>query len=235
MAQDAVWLRPATSGIGRPARHTREAITLAAIDVAGRDGLASLTMRRVASELGTSAGSLYRHVTSREELIDLMVDHVGGEYILAQSSDRWIDDLVALALQGLEINRRHPWLGDVRPTPLVGPNGLNLSEHVLALLEGHPATDSQKLIAFAVMNALITAFARSQPATPDPDRVQSQAAYLAHVLPQGRHPHLAALVPDGPEPSDEIFPDVIRGVLRGLLEPSPSPGGATKRTRPGAS
>ncbi len=194
-----------------------------------------MSVRSVASELGTSAGSLYRHVISREELIDLMLDHVAGEYILTPPGDCWIDDFVSLALEGVEINRRHPWLGDVRATPLVGPNGLNLSEHVLTLLEGHPASDSQKLIAFAVMNALITAFARSQHGTPDPDRVQSQEAYLAHVLPLGRHPHLAALVPAGPEQPDELFPNVIRGVLIGLLEPSPSPGRAEEKRRPGIS
>lgn len=224
MAHDAVWLRPASSSIGRPARHTREALTLAAVGVADRDGLAAVTMRRVASELGTRAGSLYRHVTSREELIDLMVDQAAGEYVLPPPISSWLDDLVSLALQGVAIHRRHPWLGDVKGTPVVGPNGLNLSEHVLTILEGHPAGDSQKLIAYAVMNALITAFARSQHGTPDPNRVQNQAAYFADVLSRGQHPHLAALAPDSPERSDEVFPDVIRGVLLGLLGPSPSPG-----------
>lgn len=58
MTHEVVWLRPTTSGIGRPPRHTRAAVTLAAVHLADRDGLAALTVRSVASEVGTSAGSL---------------------------------------------------------------------------------------------------------------------------------------------------------------------------------
>lgn len=128
-----------------------------------------------------------------------------------------------LAVQGVDINRRHPWLADVTAAPLVGPNGLRLTEYVLALLEDHPASDSQKLVAYAVMIALVTAFASSQYGAADPSRAHGTAAYLAHLLAQGHHPHLAAHVTGSDHP-DELFPDVMRGVLRGLLEPSRGPG-----------
>ncbi|WP_421735593.1 TetR/AcrR family transcriptional regulator [Cellulomonas sp.] len=218
MAPEAVWLRAEGSGIGRPPRHTRDTVTVAAVRAADRDGLAALTMRSVAAELGTGGGSLYRHVTGRDELVDLMVDHVAGEYQLPAPSGRWLDDLVALAVQGLAIHQRHPWLTEVVGTPLVGPHGLRLSEHVLAVLDAHPAGDSQKLVAYAVMNALISSFARTLHGTPDPERSQAQVEYVAHVLARGEHPHLAGLSPDSPRTPDEVFPDVIRRVLRGLLE-----------------
>lgn len=219
MAHDVVWLRPENSGAGRPPRHTREAVTLAAIRVADRDGLPALTMRGVAAQLGTGGGSLYRHVTSRAELIDVMVDHVAGEYTLTPPSGHWLDDLVAIALQGIEINRRHPWLADVLATPVLGPNALNLIEHVLTVLKDHHADDSQKLVAFAVMNALISSFARTRHGAPDTDRAQRQATYLAHVVALGGHPHLAALAPEEPADPDQLFPDVLRRVLQGLLDP----------------
>ena len=218
MAHEVVWLRGASSGVGRPPRHTRETVTLAAIHAADRDGLAALTMRSVAAQLGTGGGSLYRHVASREELIDLMVDHVAGEYLLDEPSGRWLDDLVALAVQGLQIHLRHPWLTEVVGAPIVGPNGLRVSEHVMTLLDEHPANDGQKLVAYAVMNALITSFARAIRSAPDPARTEAQAAYLAHVLARGEHPHLAALDPSTARQPDDVFPEAIRRVLRGLLD-----------------
>jgi AcrR family transcriptional regulator len=218
MSPEVVWLRATGSGVGRPPRHTRETVTLAAVHAADRDGLAALTMRSVAAELGTGGGSLYRHVTSREELIDLMVDHAAGEYVLHEPTGHWLDDLVALAVQGLEIHRRHLWLTEVVTAPVVGPHGLRVSEHVMALLAEHPAHDSQKLVAYAVMNSLISSFARAMDSAPDPERAQAQAAYLAEVIPRGDHPHLARLDPGSTRKPDDVFPDVIRGVLRGLLD-----------------
>lgn len=224
MAHEVVWRRATSSGIGRPPRHTRETVTLAAIHAADRDGLAALTMRSVAAELGTGGASLYRHVTSREELIDLMVDHAAGEYVLDDPSEHWLDNLVALAVQGLQIHQRHLWLTEVAVTPVVGPNGLKVSEHVMSVLSKNPAHDSQKLVAYAVMNSLISSFARAIHSAPDPDRSRAQAAYLAHVISQGDHPHLAALRPGITQPPDEVFPDAIRRVLRGLLDQNDADG-----------
>ena len=66
---------------GRPARRvslTREGIVDAALVVLDREGLDGFSMRAVAEELGTGAGSLYWHVRGKEELLNLMVDRVIG-------------------------------------------------------------------------------------------------------------------------------------------------------------
>ena len=60
-------------------RLTVEAITRAAVEVADAEGLAALSMRRVAERLGVAAMSLYTYVPGKAELLDLMVDAVGGE------------------------------------------------------------------------------------------------------------------------------------------------------------
>jgi AcrR family transcriptional regulator len=218
VSDDVIWMRPHHSTVGRPARLTREALTRAAVRVADAEGLAAVTMRSIASELGTGGGSLYRHVTGRDELVDLMVDHVAGEYVLEAPTGDGIADLTALALQGLAIHRRHRWLGEVVATPVLGPHGLALTEHVLTVLERHPAADGRKLVAFATMNALTTAYARSGHGDQDPARARGQAAYIAHLVAEGRLPRLAALRPEvGVEP-DEVFPVMLRRVLRGLLD-----------------
>ncbi|TMR18026.1 helix-turn-helix transcriptional regulator, partial [Nonomuraea turkmeniaca] len=55
-------------------------IVLAAIELADAEGLAGLSMRKVADRLGFTTMSLYRHVPGRDQLVDLMVDEVLSEH-----------------------------------------------------------------------------------------------------------------------------------------------------------
>lgn len=213
-APDVIWLRPVESPLGRPARHTRQDITCAAVAVGDGGGLSAVTMRSVAVELGTAAGSLYRHVHSRGELIDLMVDHVAGEYAFESPSGHWDADLAVVVAQALAIHRRHPWLAEVTGAPSLGPNGLQFIEHVLAVLAEQPCHDSQKLVAVAVLNALVTSFARHDT---DAARSAEQGAYLAQVVTPASHPHLAALSAPPEAATDQDLPAIVVSALRGLL------------------
>ena len=67
---------PATRG--PKAELSLERIVDAAVALADREGLGALSMRRVATELGVGTMSLYRHVPGKGELLDLMLDRVGG-------------------------------------------------------------------------------------------------------------------------------------------------------------
>src|SRR5262245_60373995 len=58
---------------------SREAIVSAAVKLLDREGLAALSMRRLAEELGTGAASLYWHVGSKDGLLDLVLDQLIGE------------------------------------------------------------------------------------------------------------------------------------------------------------
>lgn len=210
---DLIWMRPEGSGVGRPAGRTRAEITEAALRVADRDGLAGVSMRHVAAELGTGAGTLYRYVDTREDLLDLMADHVAGEYQLRAPTEAWLDDLVDVGLQAREIHRRHPWLPELVLTrPVAGPNGLAVTEHVLAVLADHPASESDKLVALAMLHAVVAAAAQAEASSVDMLR---NARYLAHVAAQGNHPHLAALDPGSG--SADPFPGALRRMLSGLL------------------
>ena len=208
-----MWLRPEGSGVGRPARRSRAAITRIAVEVADRDGLDAVTMRRVASDLGTGAGSLYRYVRTRDELLDLMADEVAGEYRFGEPTGHWVGDLVDLGLQGRDICRRHPWLPDRTLTaPGAGPHSVDFIEHYLAVLAEHPADDATKLVAFGVLNAVVAAMARSEQFSAKLDR---NAEYLAHVAAAGTHPYISGLTvrPEGTDP----LPAVLEGILVGLL------------------
>jgi hypothetical protein len=51
--RDVIWMRPERAATGRPAQRSRAEITAAAVTIAGREGLGAVSMRRVATELGT--------------------------------------------------------------------------------------------------------------------------------------------------------------------------------------
>jgi AcrR family transcriptional regulator len=74
---------------------TREAIATAALEIVDSEGLDAMTMRRVAEKLGTGAASLYAHVASKEDLLELVVDRVIGEVEIPGESDpeHWQQEL----------------------------------------------------------------------------------------------------------------------------------------------
>jgi AcrR family transcriptional regulator len=139
-------------------------------------------MRRVAARLGTGAASLYRYLESREDLLDLMVDATGAEYVCTAPTGDWLADLLDIGEQARAIMRRHPWLPPLLTTrPVLGPNGLVLLEHVLEALAPHPASSAAKLEALGLLNAATALFVQNELAD-GPDRQQRNAAYLRYAL-----------------------------------------------------
>ncbi|MEU4343540.1 TetR/AcrR family transcriptional regulator [Nocardia sp. NPDC023852] len=136
-----IWIRPEElerSGPGRRPGYSRAQITQAAVKVADEEGMDAATMRRIAAELGTGAMSLYRYVTGRDDLVDLMIDAVLGEIELpARPSGDWRCDLSLVAEQTRAVGLRHPWqiaLANRRPT--LGPNSLRVQEFAMSALDG---------------------------------------------------------------------------------------------------
>ncbi|MEU4693822.1 TetR/AcrR family transcriptional regulator [Actinoplanes sp. NPDC023714] len=212
-----VWIRERRAGVGRPAERTRAEVTAAAIALADREGLAAVSMRRVAAELGTGAASLYRYVDSRDDLLDLMTDAVAAGYELPPPGGPWLPGLLEVCRQARALMLRHGWLPELVLTrAALGPHGAGLLEHVLAVLDGHPAGVGRKLEAFAVMNTLTAALALHELGGGSDARVR-QGAYLAHVVAAGRHPHLTAALTGGPATPAPDFEDTVSRVLTGLL------------------
>lgn len=183
----------------------------AAIAIADAEGLPAVSMRAVATKLDTAAGALYRYLSSRDDLLDLMTDHAVGELRPYPPPDGdWLDQLSALANKQLDLHRRHPWLADLvqRPTA-VGPQALSWFDHCLGVLAPTKAPTATRFEAIAVMTGLVVLFSRSAA------NAQQQAFT---TLDPARHPHLvAALAEPGPPPRGDLFDRALRGVLTGLL------------------
>ena len=136
---------PATSPAAAGRRGTSDPrlapgrIVAAAMAVADAEGLAGLSMRRVATEIGVATMSLYRHVADKDDLLLKMMDAAFGECRFpAQPPEGWRDRLELAARTLWAMFQRHPWLAPAlsvtRPQPIA--SGLACAEWVLSALDG---------------------------------------------------------------------------------------------------
>ena len=128
--------RAATEGRRRPRAGglSAERIIDAALGLLRQDGLSALTVRAVADRLGTSSASLYRHITGRDELIALIVDHVLGDIRLATTGRGWRADIEALMYELRRVILEQPLpVSAVRTRSVYGPNMLRLVDAALGL------------------------------------------------------------------------------------------------------
>lgn len=122
----------------RPGGLTLDRITAGALELADREGLEALTMRRLGDHLQVRHTSLYRHVASREELLIETVDHMLGEIRLASLDGDWRAGLERGAREFRRVLAAHPAVVPLLTAgQLLGPNALRAREHALGQLLAH--------------------------------------------------------------------------------------------------
>jgi AcrR family transcriptional regulator len=103
----------------------RERVLAAAVELADREGIDALSMRRLGQELGVEAMSLYNHVASKDEVLNGMVDVAVGEVDLTDATGgNWKAAARSRILTARRIMLRHPWASAViasrkQPSPVV--------------------------------------------------------------------------------------------------------------------
>ncbi|MER5646385.1 TetR/AcrR family transcriptional regulator [Streptosporangium sp. NPDC002524] len=183
-AAPGVWLRPPRAGRAEPVV-TLGRIVAAAVELLDEEGAGRLTMRRLAERLETAATTLYLHVETKDDVLDLALDAVFGEVPVppgAGSAWRddamsgkvppgkvsgkvaarpgagcaWRDDAVALITGWRATMLRHPWSVTVLDRPLLGPNALARTEYLHAVLAGAGLTGPRlTAAAYALANYVI--------------------------------------------------------------------------------
>lgn len=222
-----IWLRPTPDhgGVGRPAEWSRAQIIDVALDLADREGLSAVTTRRVASELGTGSASLYRHVATRADMIDLMVDTAFSEYEPSAVTGDWRTDVVAEHLNRVRFLRSRPWIIDaVQERPHIGPATIRLLEHTLEQLRHLPCPGKAKLEAVGVLSGMIQTYLRNErpgKGVLDTEFVRVRTELFIRAAKDGTHPRLAEVLADmgddSNESADEQLARVFGLVLDGLL------------------
>jgi AcrR family transcriptional regulator len=103
---------------------SRERVLDTAIELADREGVEGLSMRRLANELGVVPMALYKHIANKDELLDGMLDVVVAEIDPARTDADWKTAVRERILSARSALRRHLWASRVmesrtRPTPTV--------------------------------------------------------------------------------------------------------------------
>lgn len=212
-----------------------DAVIETALRLVDRDGLDTLSMRRVAQELGTGAASLYAYFANKDELLEQLLDRIIGDIPLpvagpapsvSPNGPDWAAVVKRSCWDSRAVFLAHRDLVKVaRANIPIGPNSLRYTEAMLAVLRGAGIPDkiaawgmdqmALVIVADAIESAVHAAHGRQTEADAEP--------YLAQVreyfgsLPPDRFPNLVAMAPAMTEGSgDERFAFAIDLMVDGL-------------------
>lgn len=169
---------------------------------------------------------LYGYLSTKEELLDLMIDAVYGEIVsLGPINGGWRDILRTIAHRTCQACHAHKWFIDLLGgRPHMGPNALVLLEASLAALNDEPGFEhiDVSMRAMDTVNAYVIGAIRSESSAlkggmNDADWQKAWWPYLERLIATGRFPMLAKVVRDASHPSpDAVFDRGLDTVLDGL-------------------
>jgi AcrR family transcriptional regulator len=214
---------------------SRAEIIRTAIAVADAEGPDAISMRRIARELGAGAMSLYWHVGSKEELLDLMLESIEAEIEVPEPSGDWRADLGAFAHRTRAAMSRHRWAMEfIGGRPPSGPNDAQNLERLLGLLDGladdRLTMDILGAVATYVTGAVMREAQelrvqrdqeRAAASLTEEQLLQERERYRKWFEAAGRYPRIVRLMesgvdPDDPATRDERFQFGLDCVLDGI-------------------
>jgi AcrR family transcriptional regulator len=183
---------------------SRERVLLGALAVADAGGLASLTIRSLAHELGVKPMSVYYYVANKGEIIDGIVDLVFGEIELPVPGGEWRAEMRRRAASARSVLRRHSWaipLLQSRTHP--GPATLRHHDAVIGSLRSAGFSVAMTAHAFALIDSYVFGFALSESALPinGPETVTEVATAMM------------------PQDASDLYPHLIEFTIEHILKP----------------
>ncbi len=159
---DLLWGRRGRGRRGPKPGLSVDAIVNTAVAVADAEGLDAVSMARVAQELGFTTMSLYRHVTGKDELLQLMwnASAQGAEELALEGND-WRHRLRMWAIVQREMLDRHPWITQMpMAAPPMAPNSLTFVEKGLEALDASGLANADKLRVIGLISSYTLSEAR---------------------------------------------------------------------------
>ncbi|MCR6493624.1 TetR/AcrR family transcriptional regulator [Cellulomonas sp. P24] len=214
-AAPPLWERVAQAHATQRPTLTHGTIADAALRIADADGIASVSMRRLADELGVSAMACYRYVSGKDEVLELMLDTVRKGVLLENPRGDWRSVLRASAMRFHSVILRHPWITDLPGRILFAttPALLAVAEQNLTALDGLGLTTDQMAAIAAAVTAYTRASAhdevtRSRLRSPEgwaseDDAKDANAARLDWLLATGDYPTYGRYVHSSAPPEDD--------------------------------
>ncbi len=204
----------------------------AAVALADREGLDAVSVRRVAAELKTPPMNLYSFFERKDDLIDLMADHVLGEMLVDELPTDWREALRTIFHRQLEIGARHIWLmAAIAQRPRLGPNAASHAEQTFTAIAGLgldreravalERTCDVYLLGFATFQMVEQQTRQRHNISEDEWRRSSQK-YFDELTADNRYPHLseageATLLPSRVADLLAAFDEGLDWLLDGFL------------------
>jgi AcrR family transcriptional regulator len=196
-----IWARPTRGARGPRPAHDRDDIAAAAVRLADTEGIEAVSIRRVAADIGAAPSALYRYLTRKTELFELMLDAVAGEQTPPEHSGDWRTDLRVAAENIRTTGLRHPWLPTLAAGRMtLGPNTLRWLEFSSGVFAGHGLSADEILLNLNTLTAFVGGYVLQQLAEVEVSRrsgldheqwLAAQGAYGDAIVTGGQYPHLA--------------------------------------------
>ncbi|WP_309223208.1 TetR/AcrR family transcriptional regulator [Micromonospora sp. CP22] len=177
-----------------------EQVVAAGIQIAQAEGLAAVSMSRVAGELGVATMSLYRYVPTKQDLLDFMVDTAFGPPPAPRGADEgWRPALARWGEGNVAALRRQPWMRHVPISgPPITPNQVRWMEYGLAALRGTHLRANERISVIM----LVSGYARSWATlTADIAEAAARTGQTPEQVGQRYWHHLARVTGSGPYPA----------------------------------
>ena len=181
---------------------SKERVLRAAIVLADTDGIESLTMRRLARELGVEAMSLYNHVANKDEILDGIVDVVVREIDLPSDEADWKKAMRRSAISHRDVYVRHPWASSLSMSRQSGgPGRLRNGDWMLRTLREAGFSEDLIYHAFHILEAYVLGFTVMNLNFPyKGEELASKAAGFLQQFPADEYPDLVEHIKQHLEP-----------------------------------
>ncbi|UED85981.1 TetR/AcrR family transcriptional regulator [Streptomyces profundus] len=182
-------------------------IVQVAVDIADAEGVAGVSLRRIAQVLGVTSMTLYRYVPSKDDLLDLMFEMASGQPDTTDWPTDWRGRLRAWCHATRQALLSRPWMFDIPiGAPPMGPNNLAWMEVALAALDDTALTEDDMMGVLMILTGFVVGEAR-QEVTMTSASARTGVSYqdwghiyarmLRRVLTDDRYPTVAHVVKTG--------------------------------------
>jgi len=214
----------------RRARRPRSSLTVESIlDAAERvaAGGDALTIRAVADEVGASPMALYRYFTTKEELLDALLNRVLGRIEPGRETGDWLHDLGAFARRHRALLMAHPWaIAMLIARPFPGANAVPIGEDALRILARGGIEGELSVAIFSGILALDYGWAAFSVAKVGDGGVDAEARIAESAALAAAFPLTAAVTePMARYGSESHYESVLTRLLAGIAAtPTPTVG-----------
>ncbi|MEU7479035.1 TetR/AcrR family transcriptional regulator C-terminal domain-containing protein [Lentzea sp. NPDC042327] len=160
---DSVWFGKPRPASGQHLGLSREAIVRKAMEVLDEHGLAKLSMRKLAAELGAAPMSLYWHVPTKDALIELCLDEIYGEFPRPAPGAAWEPALREMMHAFRRLALAHPWwVRGIGEFTTIGPNAVAMADAMLEPMRAAGLTMVQASQAMSAVSSFVVGYTTAE-------------------------------------------------------------------------